>query len=349
MSVIDDLLAQSLLLDNQHVPSDVVPYDDMAYYEEYADAASVLPWESYGPEPADEGAAQSLAALCETVVAHCTAEQIADFLTDQLPQPRAAWILGCVLQLSGLDEGARFWWQYAAGAEDAPASYCLYLQNLAIGDTHAAALWEEQADLHTSRDAGLVSQGDGPAYRMVTADTSLPTVLRILSRLTQAAPPRRHTQTATAVIDFVARAVTIGYDRHPDSEIPVPGPGFARHLEMIATASAPHVTTTGGPETDHTTRTRTKGRKLPHRLATDSAAPRIPANGHPQEPRRLLVEVPADDDSARAFFKEAVAVCWAAVSAVRTGTAPDGRDKRLSYYLDRVRPRASRQPTAHAV
>lgn len=32
--------------------------------------------------------------------------ELADFLTDQLPQPRAAWILGCILQLVGADDGA---------------------------------------------------------------------------------------------------------------------------------------------------------------------------------------------------------------------------------------------------
>src|SRR3954471_19197489 len=98
MSTIDDLLAQSLLLHQPRVPSDVVPYDDLAYDDLAADGIAL--WD-IGPKTADDGAAQSLAALCEAVVTHCTIEQLADFLTDQVPEPRAAWILGCALQIAG--------------------------------------------------------------------------------------------------------------------------------------------------------------------------------------------------------------------------------------------------------
>ncbi|MEV0695898.1 DUF6207 family protein [Streptomyces sp. NPDC050388] len=346
LSTIDDLLAQSLLLDGSHIPPDVVPYDDMAVYALAED--TLWPWEDYGPELADDCAAQSLAALCEAVVARCTAEQLADFLTDQLPQPRAAWILGCVLQLAGATDGARFWWQYAAGADDAPASYCLYLQHLAHGDTHAAALWRAQAGADAHEDRADTTWSDAPAYRMVTADTSIPTVLRILTRLHHAAP-RRHTQTATAVIDFVATAVAIGYHRHPDLEIPVPGPDFAEHLEIILAASSPART---GPAA-HGSRCSA----APERDATGSLpnrpVPKGPGEGSPgkdgvPEPERLLVEVTGTDHEAPAFFKEAVAVCWAAVTAARTAGSPDGRGTRLAYYLDRFRPRGPRPRTAQA-
>ncbi|MGW2690235.1 hypothetical protein ACWC6I_44760 [Streptomyces sp. NPDC001414] len=210
MTPIDDLLAQSRLLPDPQIPADVIPYDDTAY-PAFTDDGQLL-WDGDRGDVADDVAAQSLAALCEAVLTHCTPDQLADFLTDQLPQPRAAWILGCALQLAGADDGARFWWQYAAGAGDEAPSYCLYLLHLAHGDIHAAALWQAQAGPHTP-DADL--NQDAPAYRMMTADTSMPTVLRILSRLTRARP-RRHTPTANAVIDFVATAVAIGYDVHPD-------------------------------------------------------------------------------------------------------------------------------------
>lgn len=51
-------------------------------------------------------------------------------------------------------------------------------------------------------------------------------------------PRRRHTPTAQAVIEFVAAAVALGYDRHPDLEIPVPGPYFAEQLETVIAAAA---------------------------------------------------------------------------------------------------------------
>ncbi|MFI2415895.1 hypothetical protein [Streptomyces sp. NPDC018947] len=330
MSTIDDLLAQSLLLHRPHVPCDVVPYDDLAYalFREQG-----LPQgDANGPDPADEGAAQSLAALCEAVVAHCTANQLADFLTDQLPQPRAAWILGCVLQLAGAYDGARFWWQYAAGADDAPASYCLYLHHLARGDTHAAALWHAQTDDPTAQDNPVDAGQDAPANRMVTADTSFSTVLRILSRLSDTVP-RQHTPAAQAVIEFVATAVTIGYDRNPDLEIPLPGTNFAEQLEIIIAAASG----TGGHPAPSAESTRT----LPNRDPLESTSEPVPADGRPQGPERLLVEVTSDDhepDAMRGLFEEAVPVCWETATAA-DGT--DGRESRVAYYLNRFRTRAA--------
>ncbi|MEU5046957.1 hypothetical protein [Streptomyces griseorubiginosus] len=186
MSTIDDLLAQSLLLPRFHAPADVVPYEDGTDDDLLLDGTDddLLLWESYGYDAGDDRAARSLAALCEAVVTHCFADQLADFLTDQIPQPRTARILGCALYLAGADTGARFWWQYAAGAEDAPASYCLYLQHLAHGDAHAAALWQAQAGAYAPPTEDTDSQEHVPGLDAMTPDTSLTTVLRILSRLT---------------------------------------------------------------------------------------------------------------------------------------------------------------------
>ncbi|MFK0284154.1 hypothetical protein ACIQVL_27350 [Streptomyces sp. NPDC090499] len=331
MSIIDDLLAQSLLLPDPHVPADVVPYDDMAH-PAFTDDGRLL-WDGDGPDLADDGAAQRLAALCEAVVAHCTPDQLADFLTDQLPEPRAAWILGCALQLAGADDGARFWWQYAAGAGDQPPSYCLYLQHLARGDTHAAALWQAQAGTHAPDGDDPAHPDGAPAYRLVTADTSLATVLRVLSRLTRATP-RRPTPAAAAVIDFVATAVAIGYDLHPDLEIPVPGPHFAEHLEIIAAATArPPATGSTAPAGTARGPRPEPGTSLPNRPAPGTTAEKV------QEPERLLVEVTAADhepESASAFFKAAVAVCWRTVTAARPAAGPDGQPgTRRAYYLDR--------------
>ena len=59
-------------------------------------------------------------------------------LTEQLPGPEGAWILGCLLHLAGAEDGARYGWQYAAGAGDRGASYCLSLHHRARGDDRAA-------------------------------------------------------------------------------------------------------------------------------------------------------------------------------------------------------------------
>ncbi|MET8976835.1 hypothetical protein ABZX85_14570 [Streptomyces sp. NPDC004539] len=289
-TALDDLLVQSLLLRAPRVPSDVVPYE-----EEYD--AEVRAAES----PGDRRAARALDTLCEAALLHCTLDRLTDFVTDQLPEPPVAWTLGCALHLAGLESGARFWWQYAAGAGDPAAAHSLHLHHLAHGDPHAAAFWRAQA----CDDEG----GDLPA-----ADTDTATVLRVLSSLTEQAPPRPHTPVAVAVIDFVRRAVAIGYDRHPGFEIPLPGPDFAVHLEIIAAAtSAPR-------------RPVNRRRPLPNR-PTAGTRP----TAHPTL-ERLVVEV-TSEDGASAFkaLKEVVAGCWPGRFRVKTdesGTNP-------RYYLVR--------------
>lgn len=340
MSAIDDLLAQSRLLDAS-VPADVVPHDDSAYYafDDFGRTA-----ENPGPGSADEDAAGELAALCETAVAHCSAAQIVDFLTDQVPQPRAAWILGCVLRIAGDDDGARFWWQYAAGADDAPASYCLYLHHLARGDAHAAALWQTQISAYAGEaDSASFYDRGSPASDVVNADTSLPTLLRILSRLTPAGP-RRHTQTATAVIQFVSRAVTIGYDRHPDLEIPAPGTNFAELLQVILAAVPSDPAVPASPVPGSGVAATGRSEELPNRTAPEAVDERVPGEQHTPGPRRLLVEVTADDhELAPQFFKEASAVCWKEA----TDAQPARRGNALAYYLHRFLGTRVRPAPAH--
>jgi Family of unknown function (DUF6207) len=328
MTAIDDLLAQSLLLTDPHVPSDVIPYEDTAYPALAPDGAPL--WDGSGRDLADGSAAQKLQALCEAALLHCTADQLADFLTDQVPQPRAAWILGCALQLADDDIGARFWWQYAAGADDLAASYSLYLHHLARGDTYAASFWHTQACAGLGEGVADDNRADDvPACQLMSADTSIPTVLRVLSRLARAFP-REHTQTATAVIDFVSTAVATGYDRNPGYELPLPGPGFAEYLEIIVAATS---------ATRCLARTGTlQAGELPNRRPVEAADDRFLVQERAQEPERLLVEVVAgNDESVSAFFRAAVAVCWETVTAARTGGTADEAGVRLRYYLDRRR------------
>ncbi|MEV1026601.1 hypothetical protein [Streptomyces sp. NPDC050264] len=47
---------------------------------------------------------------------HTSASAVADFVTEQVPQPRSALVLACLLQLTETSDGARSWWEYAAGA-----------------------------------------------------------------------------------------------------------------------------------------------------------------------------------------------------------------------------------------
>ncbi|MFE9926459.1 hypothetical protein ACFYQA_34350 [Streptomyces sp. NPDC005774] len=165
-------------------------------------------------------------------MAHSLPRQIAEFITEQVPGPQWAWILGCLLQLAEADDGAQYWWQYAAGAGAGAgvgaAAYCLYLHHRALGDRHAAAFWHDQSTIpgHNDQDADED-----------TAGSSVPVLLRVLEHLTPVGRP--HTEATLAVMDYVAAAVAVGYAHHPEVEIPLPGPYFAEHLEIILATTSP--------------------------------------------------------------------------------------------------------------
>ncbi|MVO85720.1 hypothetical protein GPA10_13375 [Streptomyces sp. p1417] len=52
---------------------------------------------------------------------------------------------GCLLDLARHPEGALWWWQFAAGAGNATAAYCLHLLHLRRGELRDADHWAHQA------------------------------------------------------------------------------------------------------------------------------------------------------------------------------------------------------------
>ncbi|MFI1731594.1 hypothetical protein ACH40E_20755 [Streptomyces acidicola] len=233
MTAIDQLLARALLRNSPRVPTDTVPYEDCVYPVLTPDGTALV-----DDDPADTAAAARLQILCEAVVAASTPDTL-EFVTEQLPEPRSAWVLGCALQLADTDEGARFWWQYAAGAGDVAASYCLYLHHLSRGEEHAAAFWHNQAGFDTPTDSEPLSLTGGcPTTHQIRFDATLATVLRVLSHL-HTPGTRTRTHRADAVANYVARAVTNGYARHPGVEIPVPEPRFADRIAFILSHTPP--------------------------------------------------------------------------------------------------------------
>jgi DNA-binding IclR family transcriptional regulator len=53
-------------------------------------------------------------------------------------------VFACLLYLTGHHEGARFWWEFAAGADSAPATYCLVLDHARQGEYHDAEVWADR-------------------------------------------------------------------------------------------------------------------------------------------------------------------------------------------------------------
>ncbi|MET9914976.1 hypothetical protein ABZZ74_51455 [Streptomyces sp. NPDC006476] len=241
MTRIDDILSRALLVRGRTVPRDIVPAHDTptARPRPPADTDS----------PTSTGAAEDLRALCETLLTHTPTTEVAEFVTDQIPAPRSALVLACVLQLTDTDDGARFWWQYAAGAGQAAAAYCLYLHHLALGEDDTADWWHRQTDdVQPQPDStepdpdpqssaqAAVSRRWHPAEHRITS-TSTTTILRVLRHLAKyTARPRP--AAVTALMSYVPTAVTAGYLRQPEIELPMPGPGFAKRISVLLAAAA---------------------------------------------------------------------------------------------------------------
>ncbi|MEU5116648.1 hypothetical protein AB0G64_34745 [Streptomyces longwoodensis] len=237
MTAIDQLLARARLHPQPDVPDDTVPYEDTPY------PADLSHWQHPAhPGPRHQAAARHLATLCETALTTVTSTTLT-FLTDQMPDLHSAWLLGCALHTAGLPEGARFWWQYAAGDGHAPACYSLALYHQARGEQYAADFYQQQAHritaaTDTDTDTFTVA-GTFPA-QTISFDASLPTVLHTLNRL-YAGPGarRRRRHRIDALTTYVADTVTRHYTRHPSIEIPVPEPRFAERVQWLLSATLP--------------------------------------------------------------------------------------------------------------
>ncbi|MFE9679731.1 hypothetical protein ACFYO5_37435 [Streptomyces sp. NPDC006259] len=235
MTAIDHLLARARLHPQPDVPDDTVPYEDTPY-----PADLPTPQPSPSPNPHQQAAARHLTTLCETAITTVTEESLT-FLTDQMPDLHSAWLLGCALHIAGIPEGARFWWQYAAGDNHAPACYSLSLYHQSSGEQHAADFYRQQAHrVTTATDTDTLTVVGTCPPQTISFDASLPTVLHTLHRLYAGPgtrPRRRHR--IDALTNYVADTVTRHYTRHPGVEIPVPEPRFAERVAWLLTATLP--------------------------------------------------------------------------------------------------------------
>ncbi|MFF4422907.1 hypothetical protein ACFY04_19355 [Streptomyces sp. NPDC001549] len=234
MTPLDDLLSRALLVPNRAVPRDTVPSPET---NPRSHPVTI--------ETQNSAAAEELRALCEALVRHTPATTVAAFVTDQVPEPRSALILACVLQLTDTDDGARFWWQYAAGAGQPAAAYCLYLHHLALGETHTARWWRTQSDETTIDKANPVDappvctslRCDGtPVVLHLDDGASSTTLLRVMRRLARYVS-RPRSAVVTELMTYMPTAVAVGYLREPDSELPLPGPDFAHKVRSLLAAA----------------------------------------------------------------------------------------------------------------
>lgn len=131
-------------------------------------------------------------------------------------------MLACVLHLAGREDSARFWWQFAAGADDNLAKFCLFLHHLALGEIHEANWWYDQVPGAAGREMWARAAQEGRDQKTAAAASWLQAIAR------HKAVPRA----AQAVVVYVKDAVDFVDD---DVDLPLPADGFAQRTEEMTT------------------------------------------------------------------------------------------------------------------
>lgn len=156
----------------------------------------------------------------------------------------SALLFGCLLYLND-EEGAQFWFQYAAGAGSQTAARCLYLHHLARAEVKTARHWKRQAQA-LPPDEHLPSLPEIPesleeALRASIIWTSPPITTQNLTALTAGGcfvrPPYR-------LPPRLRRAVTARvWSEDPDlGDVPLPGPQVAAAVAQHARLNPLHLT-----------------------------------------------------------------------------------------------------------
>lgn len=105
-----------------------------------------------------ERAGRDLKAAClASVCATGARERLDAFQSGGHADLPGAVVFGCLLHLAGLREGARFWWQFAAGSgrsRTTHAAYCLFLDHSRRGEHHDARVWARELGRRRFRPGG---------------------------------------------------------------------------------------------------------------------------------------------------------------------------------------------------
>ncbi|MET7713375.1 hypothetical protein [Streptomyces sp. NPDC005407] len=95
------------------------------------------------PTTLHEQAQHKLWSLSQNVITNDEAAgYIARFEDDR--DPGGALAFACLLDLADAEQGAQFWWQFAAGAGNSTSALCLYLLHLRRGELRDAQHWASQ-------------------------------------------------------------------------------------------------------------------------------------------------------------------------------------------------------------
>ncbi|GAA3834775.1 hypothetical protein GCM10022403_079450 [Streptomyces coacervatus] len=171
--------------------------------------------------PRHAEAAQDLRAFSQLVIHDKEASAyVARFVNDRRIEPDGALIFACLLDLAQQEEGAQFWWQFAAGAGSATSAYCLYLMHLRRGELRDAEHWAEQVEQLDS----VASQYRPRVLQLTTWHMETPA-----RDLAASEPPSAALRDA---IDHLGKGCDEDYGL-----VPQPDPALAERLEEFAAAS----------------------------------------------------------------------------------------------------------------
>ncbi|MGW2883064.1 hypothetical protein ACWDBP_44275 [Streptomyces sp. NPDC001233] len=167
--------------------------------------------------PRHAQAAMDLHVLSSFVIHdHEASFYVSRLVNDRRIEPDGALIFACLLDLAQHEEGAQFWWQFAAGAGSATSAYCLYLMHLRRGELRDAEHWARQIEqLDDEPDQYRPRIEELKVWRSKPHDRDLP-------------QPR--TALRSAVNDF---DTTCDDDY---GQVPQPDPALVERLEYLATA-----------------------------------------------------------------------------------------------------------------
>ncbi|MFI8952480.1 hypothetical protein ACIGO6_39140 [Streptomyces sp. NPDC053750] len=130
-----------------------------------------------------------------------------------------------------------------AGVEGAVrAAYCLYLHHLALGERNTAEWWHRQTDdVQPAPEPPAWDDGTcwNPADHRITSasTTQFMRILRHLAKQTVRSRPAA----VSKLMAYLPAAVTAGYLREPDTELPLLGDEFAHRINrLLAATDRPH-------------------------------------------------------------------------------------------------------------
>ncbi|MFE2914216.1 hypothetical protein [Kitasatospora indigofera] len=109
-----------------------------------SDGPQWLPSTLDGKHSPDQ-AVGDLRAICTLVMGAADAvPDLVRFFETHYADGPGARVLACLLHLTGDRNGARWWWQFGAGAGDDTAAYCLLLDHARRGELYDALFWGRQ-------------------------------------------------------------------------------------------------------------------------------------------------------------------------------------------------------------